>query len=214
MMRKMYNVIEGEARVQKISRLGMGLLVCVACVALPAGTAWSAQIDLTLGTTTPVVNPGETVEVQLWFTADQAPGQEWIAADIWLEWDHPNLTLTGFETNPAIPFVSTSLTPINPDDAEDDVLWSGVGNFGSAFVADSGVGTYVATFEFEAGPTPAVVDIVTLAQHGPSSTYIGDTFGFNVVGLPGGTTVTILPEPGTISLILLGGLLAMKRRRS
>jgi len=78
-----------------------------------------------------------------------------------------------------------------------------------AFGADSGGLDALMSIEVTAGAVPGVFDIVTTGVYFADITW-DDTF---MADFAGGAGIQIVPEPITMTLLGLGGLLAVRRRR-
>ena len=206
----MSGTIKDVTRRFTVGRKGIGVLFAVAVAALSTGSARGAYIDVDLRTATAEVIIGETVEVEVWLVS-RGSAQEWVAADLWLEWNPgDDLNYLGREDNPNLTFGSISVqTPAVPPST---VYWGATSDNANPLMAGSDPGTLVTTLQFETKSVSENV-LISVFQRGGPWTSITDGYD-ELLGTMGSTKISIaVPEPTTACLLILGGLLSMRRRR-
>ena len=207
------NEMTSEMNTSVLGRRGIASLLAVVLVAIPAGLAQGngINIDLALETVTPSVFIGDTIEVELWFVSSGDPSQDWIAGEVLIEWDEA-LDWLGYVDNPALSLQVSASWLATPNDPQ-QMWWGGTGS--SPLPAATGDGTLVTTLQFLATDVAVDAPITVMAADGVGPTIVLAPTGLPVTGDLGGSTVTIdVPEPGTVVLMLVGGLLGFRRRRA
>ncbi len=197
------------------------VLTGILAVLSAAVPAW-ASINLEFRTTSPWV-VGDTVEVGLYAVSDDdSYVQSFSAIRAVFSWDPTYLDLIGVDQTGAVDLLSSGFPAddawglnevVPPQDG--DGLYQGLAMFGQPVEATV-AGVLVTTFQFEAlSPTPATpLDILVEGGSPPITTLITDGVvpGLDVTGALVGASVTIVPEPAAMAL-LLGGVLVLLGRR-
>jgi hypothetical protein len=179
-----------------------------------------ALINLEWRPSAQVVNVGDTAAIGLYAVSDDDTAQSLSALDAIVAWDTAHLELLGVTNNGPYVWLSSGfpndagLDGVNNTWTDGDALYQALGALGSPAMA-SPAGLLVTTFRFEAlAETPAT--LVTLPESlglfTSTRVFDGQTPGLEVQGSLGSATVTIVPEPDSL-LILLGGVAALRRGR-
>lgn len=182
----------------------------------------NASINLTLQPVNAVADIGEVVEVRVYATSDSSSNQLLSAVQMILGWQTPYLQLLGNHQSGAVPLLVSGFPVGDPWGLnESNPPQNGVGMY-QAFaplgnpVAATPSGTLLTTLRFLAlAPTPATpVDILPSAGSpvGHTIVFDGTTPNTNVTGVLMGTSITIIPAPGGIIALVLGGMVSRRRR--
>jgi hypothetical protein len=185
----------------------------------------SANIILELRPAVQTVNVSDFADVGLYAVSDNGSNQLMSAADVMFTWDPTYISLDGADIIGADPNVLAGFFPaadpygninqgMNPPTSGTG-FWSVLASFGNP-VAATPSGTLISTFLLTAlAPTPlTVVSIVPNAGNGGhTKVYDGTIPNLDVTGSLGHSNITILPEPASLSLLLLGTMTVGYRRR-
>jgi hypothetical protein len=201
--------------------------VCLG-VLLIGTTAASANINLEWRPLAQTVDIGDPVGVGLYAVSDNSQQQGFSSVQVIMDWNPTYLLCTGNSTEGAVDLYGSSFIPgdsfgINESNppTDGDGIWFGMVSFGEERFATP-AGALLTTITFTAlAPTPDT-PLTMLADssghpHPPHPT--GYTKMLNlgsqsVLGALGGSaTVTILPEPATLGLLGLAGLLLPRWRK-
>ncbi len=199
-----------------IQRTALWSVVVLAALAAPA----FGYINLEFRT----INPwevGETVEVGLYAVADSPAPQSFSAIRMIFAWDSLYLDLLGRSQAGAVsllssgfPSTSWGLNEVVPPQ-DGDGLYQALANFGQpVWTTESGV--LVTTLQFQAlavtGGT--LVDVWANGGTPEIDTLVvdGEVPGLDVTGTLTGRWVEIVPEPGSLLVLLAGLNLAWRRR--
>lgn len=197
----------------------------LACVVIAAGAISPgavASINLTLQPVNPVADVGDVVEIRVYATSDSASNQLLSAVQMILGWQTPYLQLLGNHQAGAVPLLASGFPAGDPWGLnESNPPQNGVGMY-QAFaplgnpVAATPAGALLTTLRFLAlAPTPATpVDILPSAGSPVGFTIVfdGTTPNTNVTGVLTGTSITIIPAPAGVLVLVLGGMMNRRRR--
>lgn len=205
----MSGTIKDVTRRFTVGRKGIGVLFAVAVAALSTGPARGAMVDVVLRTATVEAIIGETVEVEVWLVS-RGSAQEWVAADLWLEWTPgDDLNYLGRVDNPLLDFGSVGVQMPAPPPST--LFWGATSDNNNPLMAVPDPGTLVTTLLFEAKAVSDNVQVTVFEGSGPWTSITDGSV--ELLGTMGSTKFSIaVPEPATVCLLLLGGLLSMRRR--
>jgi hypothetical protein len=188
-----------------------------AMLTLPA----SANVDLEWYPETQVVPIGAAVEIGLYAVSDDETTQSISAIDAILQWDAPLLALTGNYDNGPYDWLGTTGFPddsgfdgLNDTWLDGDAYYQAHAQLGDPALAPPD-GLLVTTFQFDAlAEGVAGITIPPEAgQYTSTAVWDGESPGTQVTGFLGSATVTVIPEPGTLSLLLLPAAAVARCRR-
>lgn len=169
------------------------------------------------------VNVGDTVNIGLFAVADDPDlSQSMAAMDVIIFWDAMYLQLLGIDDTGG-PGWLTSGFPNDPyglneaiPPQDGDGLYTAFAQFGDPVYATP-EGALVTTFQFSALAETAGAALEILESAGlplfETIVYSGDTPNLAITGTLGSALVTIVPEPGALSLLFLSGLCVLRRKR-
>lgn len=200
----------------------------VASILLAMGFSVSpvvAAIGLEFRPAGQTVNLGDTVGVGLYAVSDSSVDQLLSAADVIFGWDNAVLMLIGLDQTGAAPLLASFFPAGDPHGlneavppADGDGLYTAWANLGSP-VAATPAGTLLTTFLFSADALTPGTDLLILPSGGNPIGYTtvwdGTTANTPVTGTLQGAQITIVPEPASALLVVLGAvvLTGVRRRR-
>ncbi len=191
-------------------------------IAMTCVQAASADINLEWRPATPTVTVGNTVNLGLYAVSDDGSDQSISAMDVIISWDSGYLDLLGVSDDGPYAWIASgfpndaALDGVNDSLADGDALYSAYAALGSpAFATPAGL--LVTTFQFEALAltvgTPLTIP-PTFGTFTETEVFDGAVPGLGVHGTLGAATVTIVPEPGSLALLVAGVGLAVRRGRA
>lgn len=198
----------------------MTLVLCAAACA----TA-HADVNLEFRPVASVINVGDTAQVGLYLTWDgTGAGQTVSALQLAFSWDPSFLDLTGLDGTGGATLI-TSEFPVAGSGglndasipADGDGFYLGLADLGTPIDTTVAGGALVTTFLFQGlAETPATP--VTMWPSGGSplvrtTVFDGVTPNTDVTGSISGTSITVVPVPGTGVLFGVGAAGVLRRRR-
>lgn len=192
-------------------------------IGMLASAAAFAEINLEFRPLGQTVSIGATVQIGLFAVSDTPAPQSFSAVQTVVAWDPAYLGLLGVDDTGGVGWLSSGfptpepygLNESNPP-GDGDGIWLALNSPGSPNVATA-AGTLLTTFEFEALAETPSTDVLVLSGGGSPNvnTAVFDAVipNFNILGEIGeAAKVTIVPEPATVGLAVLGLAVMMRRR--
>lgn len=202
----------------RLSRVWFAALGSFSLVA--ANAALAGPISLEWRPDNQVVTVGSIVNVGLYAVSDDAIDDVISVMDVILEWDPGFLTLQGVDNNGPYTWLSSSFPAaapggLNPDHSDGDALYTARSQFmpsPPAYATPDGL--LVTTMQFLAlAETPGTILSIPEDHPGGAETIVvGDISGLDIHSGLGSATIVIIPEPATLSVLLLGVVCAVRRR--
>lgn len=193
--------------------------VMIAAVAFCAVEAASANtISLELRPALQSVPVGATVNIGLYAVSDEPNDIPLSVMDVILDWDNGFLNLTGNTDDGPYLWLSSGFPAVgdsglNASFTDGDAFYNAQSQLGDSALATA-PGLLVTTFQFLAlAETPGTVVDIPALLGGAETIVIDGTPGLDIHGALGSATVEIVPEPASISLVLLALPTALIRRR-
>ncbi len=193
-------------------------LVLIGVIGL-SGTA-GALVDLQWRPAQQTVNVGEPVVIGLYAVSDSSEDQLISAMDVIVRWDPA--FLSGVSLGDPQPawltdgFFGSAPDEINQDLADGDVMYTAWANFGGSAAATP-QGLLCVEFEFTAlAPVESTTVYIDTAFGSSAETKVfdGTVPNHDIKGTLGTAQVTVVPEPASLSALMLGvaGMWIRKRR--
>jgi len=181
-----------------------------------------ANIGLEWRPSAQTVNVNDPVNIGLYAVSDSSADQLLSAADVIFSWDPVFLDLLGNDNTGGAPLLVSGFPAVEPYNLNESVPPQDGDGFYLAYaflgspVAATPAGTLLTTFQFlalaETPGTDVVVEQTGGSPQGHTAVYDGTVPALEVTGALGSATVTIVPEPSTLTCLALS-LLAVIRRR-
>lgn len=185
---------------------------------LASGAA--ALVNLEWRPSQQVVSPGDTVRIGLYAVSDSALEQPISALDVIVNWDPTylsNLSLgdpqdwwltDGFFTDAS--------DGININTQDGTVMYTAWANFGGPVVVGP-QGLLCVEFLFRAAAPTNQTNVgiaATYGLHSATSVFHGTIPNYDIKGTLGSASVSIVPEPASVTIVVLGiaGLVLRRRR--
>ncbi len=180
-------------------------------------------VDLALTPDSTTIAVGDTVQLDVFATPQLGLSTTTSGLDIIMNWENSFLSLTEAIPNPLVDWVATgfpndaALDGLNNDQTDGEVVYQLLAPFvtGASIPSE---GLLVASFVFEAiQATPAgdATDVsmpLAAGQFTMTTVTDGTIPGLNILGDTFGSSITIVPEPGTVALMMVGAFGFVRRR--
>lgn len=180
------------------------------------GTAHAALVDLTFTPAVQNATVGNFVDVQLFASSDDGTSRSISAMDVILSYDPAYLSLQSV-TNPGGQWLASGFLPdldgVNASITDGDAIYTALAP-GAALPAVP-PDLEVTTIRFLALAPTAGTDLIILPTIGAmgETRVFGEGVQNNVTGdFSSIATIRVVPEPASLALVALGGLLCARRR--
>lgn len=198
-------------------------IFCVGVCAVMARPAFAGPVDMSFSPTAQVANVGANVQINILLSANSGVPESVSALDAILDWDSSLLQLTGVTNAMAgYSWLVEGFLPdpdgINASLGDGNAIYTGLGQLAApAFAPPAPASLIVTTLEFTAlAPTAGTLVrfVPSMGVFGQTQIFAGFVANTPVTGDISGTAlVSIIPEPASMWMIILGGY-ALCRRTS
>jgi len=178
----------------------------IVAVMFIAGVAQAALVDLSLEPSTSTVNVGDPFSLEFWMRSDPT-GQSNDGADVQLQWDPLYVRLDGLVEDGDYDWMMAFFN--DPFD-DGDVCFTLFAELGGDSPQTD---LHAVTLNFTAlAVTDSTLVTIPATRPGSMPTCVAWQ-GEDITGTLTGADIQIIPEPASLSLLVLGGLAVIRRRR-
>ncbi len=197
------------------------VIFCVGVCAVLTRPAHAGPVDMSFSPTAQVANVGANVQINILLSANSGVPESVSALDAILDWDSSLLQLTGVTNAMAgYSWLVEGFLPdpdgINASLGDGNAIYTGLGQLAApAFAPPAPASLIVTTLEFTAlAPTAGTLVrfVPTMGVFGQTQIFAGFVANTPVTGDISGTAlVSIVPEPASMWMIILGGYAICRR---